>query len=157
MAERRGTTVVIRLTAELAVIVVGVLIAFGVEAWWSGIQDRRLEREVLESLSTDLATVVDQVAGLIRRDSSIVSRADGFAVADADVTADSVYSLISGLFATVPVEPRLRTYDELVSSGQFHLLSNRELRLLLADFDASALGPPRPRPDACGVRSMESV
>ncbi len=45
---------------------------------------------------------------------------------------------MANLFSTIPIEPRLPTYDELLSSGQVHLLSSRDLRLLLTEFDASA-------------------
>jgi hypothetical protein len=42
------------------------------------------------------------------------------------------------MFFSLPYDLQLRTYRELNNSGQFNLISDRELRLLLTEFDARA-------------------
>ena len=50
-----------RLVAELLVIVSGVLIALGAEAWWSGREVREIEREYLELLAGEIDDLIEEV------------------------------------------------------------------------------------------------
>ena len=126
-----------RLSAELLVIVVGVLIALGVDTWWAGVQDRQLESAALESLSSELGVAEDQLQDYVGRDSLIMRRADAL-LARSSLPADTLADLVSGIFNTIPDEVRLRSYDELLSTGRLQLLRDREVRLALLEFDAAA-------------------
>ncbi len=135
-AELRST--VSRLVAELAVIIAGVLIALAVDAWWESVRDSELEREALSSLAFDLTNAAEQVTTLISRDKAIVEQATQLLEGGLGPLRGLTNESMRNLFATVPYELRLRTYDELHSIGRLRLFSNRELRLLLTDFDAKA-------------------
>lgn len=126
-----------RLFAELLVIVTGVLVALGVDAGWGRLQDREFEAASLESLAVDVANAQSRLARSVRRDSTMIANADrllSFSV----VPADTFVVLVSSLFDTTPFEIRLRTYDELLSTGRVQLLRDRELRLTLTELDAAA-------------------
>jgi hypothetical protein len=45
-----------RVLVEGAVIVASILLAFGIEAWWNGAQERLEERQILSSLAEDFRT-----------------------------------------------------------------------------------------------------
>ena len=55
----------LRVFVEGVVIVGSILLAFGIEAWWDGVQERVEERQALEALARDFesaAEEIDQVA-----------------------------------------------------------------------------------------------
>ncbi len=123
--------------AELLVIVTGVLLALGVDAGWDRFQDRQFESASLESLAVDVAEAQALLAESARRDSTMISRADRLLSFSA-VPQDTLVRLVQGLFSTTPFEVRLRTYDELLSTGRVQSLRDRELRLTLTELDAAA-------------------
>jgi len=123
--------------AELLVIVTGVLLALAVDAGWDRFQDRRFEAASLESLAVDVAEAQALLAESARRDSTMIARADRL-LSFSTVPEDTLVSLVRGLFSTTPFEVRLRTYDELLSTGRVQFLRDRELRLTLTELDAAA-------------------
>lgn len=128
----------LKLVAELAVIVAGVLIAFAVDAWWERVQNQELEKQVLQSLADELAEVSESASALIERNDQIIEQAQQVTQENTAQLKELSILQIAKLFASVPYDLRLRTYDELNSTGQFHVLSDREFRLLLTEFDAQA-------------------
>lgn len=126
------------LTAELIVIVIGVLIAIAIDTWLQNLEDAKLELEALSSLMIDLESAELLAVGMVRRDERIIDEATTVTENGALELGGRRISDILALFATVPGELRLRTYDELTESGDFRLITDRELRLLLTDFDSQA-------------------
>lgn len=51
----------LRVSGEALVIVVSILLAFGLQAWWEGLTDRRTERTVLSELHTSLSEDLEQL------------------------------------------------------------------------------------------------
>ncbi len=45
----------LRVFVEGVVIVASILLAFGIEAWWEGVQERQEEQEALRGLASDFA------------------------------------------------------------------------------------------------------
>lgn len=126
-----------RLSAELVVIVAGVLIALAAENGWGSLQDRRFEVAALESLRAELEAAEAQLTEYVTRDSTIMRHADRILNRTA-MPADSLALRVSRMFNTIPDEVRLLTLDELVGTGRLHLFRSRELRLALLDFDSKA-------------------
>jgi hypothetical protein len=124
------------LFGELLVIVAGVLVALAFDAGWDRLQDSESETIALESLAQDVAGARALLDDLRLRDSTTVSLADRL-LAFSAVPADTLLQLMVFLFNTTPVDVRLRTYDELLSTGRVQLLQDRELRLKLTEFDAA--------------------
>ena len=48
-----------RVFLEGAVIVASILLAFGIEAWWDGRQERAEERDALEALAADFVVATE--------------------------------------------------------------------------------------------------
>jgi hypothetical protein len=71
-----------RLVAEFLVIVVGVLVALGVDQWVQDRQDRALEAEYLERLLADVRYDLDELAFILERSATSVGHA--MLVLDAD-------------------------------------------------------------------------
>jgi hypothetical protein len=128
-----------RLVAEVLIIVLGVLIAIGIDSLRQEYQDRETEREILQSLIVDIEVAEVSLQNLMRRDQETLDGAErvtnGGPSALLNIKSSEAFN---GLFNTFPVEIRLRTYEEISQSGNVKILSNRKLRLLLTDFDFRA-------------------
>ena len=120
-----------RLAAEFFVIVVGVLVALGVDQWRDSVNDRAAEAEYLERLLVDL-----------RQDSITISsdRAQGAAKAvDLERLIENLRdparvrrqpSLAWPNLSRTFARPNLQTttFDELTTTGGLVLIENKELR-----------------------------
>ena len=127
---------------EGVLIVLSILLAFAIEAWWSERGDRRAEIEALQGLHEDFVQTVDRLAearsehAQIRAASVRLLSMTGpnAETSDSDITLDSlVMTLIGGPI----VFPVMATYDALIASGQVDILSSAELRRALATWAAS--------------------
>ncbi len=131
-----------RIIFEGVLIVLSILLAFGIEAWWSERGDRRAEIEALQGLHEDFVQTVDRLAearsehAQIRAASVRLLSMTGpnAETSDSDIALDSlVMTLIGGPI----VYPIMATYDALIASGRFKILSSGELRRALATWAAS--------------------
>jgi hypothetical protein len=137
MATRDKLRLAARLTGELFVIVLGVLVALGVDGWADGQAERERERVALVTLRSDLQASVDE----LRRDNaSTRSRSEmlrwfhGFPAAEAGrFPADSLPRVLTALNITEAYYPILRTYDALVATGSLGLIRNEAIQFGLAD------------------------
>jgi hypothetical protein len=133
----RARALVGRLFAEFGVIVLGVLVALGVDSWSEEREAAVRELELLRSLATDLR---GSLAGL--RDDQDFTRGreatlewllryptEGGAV----VPVDSLPSITRAANWTAAYYPTLRTYETMIGTGTFDLISNAGIRLALAD------------------------
>jgi len=121
---------------EVLVIVLGVLIALGAQAWWSGRQDRDYEVTYLESLLRDLRTdsvEYDAVSIVLRRAQSYTLKSlamvDGRSAAPSDPQGVSL-PVFCASFLPIPVISR-ETLQDLLSTRALRLLRNRDLRAAL--------------------------
>lgn len=131
------TTRLPRLAGEFFVIVIGVVVALGVDSWVKDRTDRTLEREYLERLLDDARYDIREIAfidsiGRVGLDASSRLTASG-GVDDLDG------SLLVGLVLAAAAErqPDLSrgTYNELLSSGRIDLIRAQEVRVALAAYD----------------------
>jgi hypothetical protein len=126
-----------RLVAEFLVIVVGVLVALGVDQWAQGRSDRSLEAEYLERLLEDVRYDLDELVFI--RDRSATSAEHSQLVLDrAWVRSAPADSLVGAAYsASITRVPDLSrsTFEELVSSGRIDLLRSRQVREALADYE----------------------
>ena len=122
--------VVLRVTGEFLVIVVGVLVALGVDSWASQRDDRVLERDYLERLLDDVRydlreyAFVDSVARVGEAASRELSSPERVAALPPEV-------LIANLLVAADervADPSRETYEELVNSGQVELIRSPEVR-----------------------------
>jgi hypothetical protein len=131
-----------RLAAEGAVVVVSILLAFGIDAWWDGYIESKREHKQLVAARDEFS---ESLLGLDEVLESIQSHADG---------VDELISLLKDA-ESEPVEvpgPLLgyaigwrtsdvstSTLDALIASGELNLVKNDELRRKLAGFPAFLL------------------
>lgn len=127
-----------RLSVEAAAIVVSILLAFAIDAWWDDRQERAEEREVLAALYIEFETNRDEAASVIsshdREIQSVATlmelRQDGILALPAEVVEEMISS-----FANPRTFDAVRgSVDSLISSGKLGILRDRELREALTTF-----------------------
>jgi len=123
--------------AEFSVIVLGVLVALWVEGWYEDRQDASLETDLLESLATDLRLSLDTLKHDNASHLARVATLEWFLRFPADEGAafpeDSMASVALAANYTAAYYPTLRTYETMIATGTFDLISNEDVRLALAE------------------------
>lgn len=126
----------LRLASEFLVIVVGVLVALGVDSWSEEQDAARREVELLQSLATDLreslAQLEDDNAFTLDRVATLEWLLR-FPADSALFPEDSISSLAGAANWTSAYYPTLRTFETMIATGTFDLVTNPELRLALTD------------------------
>lgn len=124
---------------EGVVIVGSILLAFGVDAWWDGIQERASERDYLSRIATDLAEMRQDIVA--RTDHYAMIADHGRAVmpilaGERPIPLDTLGFLSSALNASRMIEPVVArsAYDDLISTGNLRLIRDVELRNALSEF-----------------------
>lgn len=118
-----------RITVEGAAIVVSILLAFAIDAWWEDRAERQQERAVLVQILRDLTVDADDMR-------PIVVRSEGIAGAmvwlhnnleRTDVPIDSVIHRISEIPSTYSYEAADAAYAGLKASGSLDLIEDPDL------------------------------
>ena len=119
------------------VIVLSILLAFGIEAWWSERGERDAEAEALQGLRDDFVESLERLASaksehIEIRDASV--RLLAMTGPDADPTVSDLVmdTLVMALIGGPKVFPVTATYDALIASGRIELLESAALRRELA-------------------------
>ncbi len=122
----------LRVFVEGVVIVGSILLAFGIDAWWEGRQEREEEREVLEGLRVEFMTVIEELelwAGYHRVKESLATQAIRL---EPDELPDAVLdSLVSAIPIANVIDRGGGPLAALLASGRLELIRSRELRELL--------------------------
>ena len=126
-----------RVVPEALLIVLSILLAFGIEAWWSHQGELRAEVEALQGLSDDFGESLGRLAEARKdhvgvRDASVRLLAMTGPDANPAVSDPVVDTLITWLISGPKVLPVTATYDALIASGRLDLLRSEELRRELA-------------------------
>jgi hypothetical protein len=121
--------------AEGVVIVLGIGIALGAEAWWSEVQDREQEQVALRHLAYDFrknAARFDTTVAWHRgtRDAMLVLMES--LTAGQVLESDSLRSLVRKITDWWTFDPNDGALESLLYSGQFALIQDDSLRLELA-------------------------
>jgi hypothetical protein len=128
-----------RALGELVVIVVGILLALGMDQWWSDRVDARTQHAYLTALHEDVATTINHLDGLIREFSALRDAASELSKQPPEGTTLSNAQLIelmgAGLFEIESFENGLSTHRDLKSTGRLGLITNAEIRRSLARVD----------------------
>ena len=126
-----ATSAVRRGVAELALIVVGVLVAFGLEAWWSGQSEARAISESLRAITVEFETA-DSVIGWLeaeRRENveqfTALSRL--LETGRLDLPEDSVLRLSVPLWTFRNFTPTMPAYAEFLAAGGLTHLDQENL------------------------------
>jgi hypothetical protein len=123
-AVRRGVT-------ELALIVVGVLVAFGLEAWWSGQSEARAISESLRAITVEFETA-DSVIGWLEAEhrenvEQFTALSRLLETGRLDLAEDSVLRLSVPLWTFKNLTPTMPAYAEFLAGGGLTNLDQENL------------------------------
>jgi hypothetical protein len=121
---------------ETALIVVGVLIALGVNAWWSQRQDRARERLYISQLESDARANERILSAAIGEDSAslagLVSLSS--ALRSGEPPIGSATAIFDVALRYSDPRPVLGTLDHLVESGAIEIVRAARLRLAILQY-----------------------
>lgn len=132
---------VIRMGAELLVIVVGVLVALAVDEWSGSLEERELEGEYLQSLAIDLgedstayaSALVPNLEEALTALSKILPVAHGADAMPSD-TVGFLRLMWESTFSVTQFEERRTTFEELLATGNLSLIRSAELRASVVSY-----------------------
>lgn len=127
----------LRLLAEFGVIVVGVLVALGVDSWAAARQDRALEAEYLGRLLDDVRYDIDELE-MVEVVSRVGSETSGALRTPEVLDTITAGRLVSSVIAVGNVriaDPSRSTFQELINSGQIVLIRSPTIRRALASYE----------------------
>ena len=139
-----------RIFAEAAAIVVSILLAFGIQAWWDNLQERQEEQVLLSGLlvdlqddSTDYAeAVAEQGRRVLAADLLLYLAGDPAASEEGAAAAKAVGMTPGEAFDQLGRGPRLETvrvsYDQITAAGISEVIEDPELRQRIARYYAVA-------------------
>ena len=133
---------------ETLVIVLGVLVALAINAWWNERQDREMEREYLVRLLLEIRGDIDylhrfstelpkrklealqEIAPVVRRQEPVP---DDLLTFFSNVSRGGMGGMGVGLWVA------RTTYEDLVSTGNLRLITNTSLREILSSYHMGAV------------------
>jgi hypothetical protein len=124
---------------ELALIIVGVLVALGVDRWIAGFDARELESAYLQQLAdnvaADSAALETQLASVSRR---MEWADDLFAALDGELPSPEDAGLFLRHLDRMPIwtpfDPAREAWDDLVSTGNLRVIRDLEIRQSLSAY-----------------------
>jgi hypothetical protein len=128
-----------RLLTEGIVIVVSILLAFWIDAWWDSVQDRAEEREILGLLRAEFEAnqkVLARTAGIHRLNLDAMRKIVSASESDISVHDEYLGSLFLQSAGTPHYNPSTGALAATISSGRIDLVRNIELRNRLAGWNS---------------------
>ncbi len=126
---------------ELLIVVVGILTAFALEAWWNAQADRRREAEELRGLDaelsetrTNLVQMIEYEDGLVAAYDTILSTLEGARPAP---RVPIPRRLVGALLSTGTYDPPMGRVESLIASGNIGVIRNDTLRERIAGWPAT--------------------
>jgi hypothetical protein len=129
---------------EIAIVALGILIAFGLNAWWVARGERAEEQTHLRALAVDFERNVGLYDELSKNQEGIVQASLELlklARQNPDADAATVSKLVNRVFSSHRQRPALDAYEALVSSAGLTVIRDEKLRADLAGFADRASDP----------------
>lgn len=126
------------LAAESAAIVVSILLAFAIDAWWAGRQARSDEEKTLLALKSDFEATLASIGKIRKYRAGVIESADRLLSASAGVaqfSPEEVDRLIKDLLWTGKVDFSTGALDSLIHGGTLANIRNAKLRQQLTSFN----------------------
>ena len=127
-----------RILVEGLVIVVSILLAFGIDAWWEERGDRSAEREALVGLHAEFAGIRERLEGdtLFRRELAAVEdlyeRVETLPVDGGTVSVPD--PMLMRVVGTVTFEGATPVLDGLINSGRLEIIRDRPVRVAISEW-----------------------
>lgn len=128
-----------RLAIEASAIVISILLAFGIDAWWDERQIRSEEQEILQGLREEFVSIHEKLTGDNIQHAQSLQILEGLLLTfDNGLSANSESAVDAALLDMIgPGTSDLGngTLDALISSGRTEILESRKLRTLLTAWE----------------------
>jgi Family of unknown function (DUF6090) len=126
---------------EIVLVMIGILLALQVNTWNENRKDRDEEQELLKALQIDFKETKKRFEETLIRQNTVVNYSRRLLVLHErnqllekqDSIGDFV---VFGALSWWRTEPVTGTYDAMIGAGNIGLLKNKELRRILAEFNA---------------------
>ena len=130
----------LRVFVEGVVIVGSILLAFGIDAWWEGRQEREEELGVLTGLDAELTDAVAHLTDWRIRHQGVASAgreilAHTGAPGRVGLSPDSIGSLIWTVNFNWSADPPMGVLSSVISTGQLATIQSQDLRAALVRWD----------------------
>jgi len=140
MATRASGIPWIRVGAESAAIVISILLAFSINAWWEQRQEAQEVRQILQNLQAEFTEYRGLLERGLERTSEQADDARDLAIAATTASAIPVHIMdgyLWSLFFSPTFDPPNGTRDALIASGRLELVPNPRLRSLLTGWQTT--------------------
>ncbi len=126
------------LAAESAMIILSILAAFALDAWWDGLQEREAEQAHLAALQADFLETSARLAVTEQHEMGVISNARRLlGIEDEPVPAGRTLDVMFFEVWSLPaLEPVNGAVEDLISSGQLRLIHDERLRSALAAWNS---------------------
>lgn len=122
----------LRIGAESTAIVVSILLAFGIDAWYAGVVERRVAREYEQRLSIELQGVrrdLERLSRVVNRAIEYASEVELYFEGETGrVEPDQLILALYNMGRDYSDPFDVTTYQELVASGRLGLIADTEKR-----------------------------
>ena len=140
MAKSSGSKSVVQAAKEFIVILVSILAAFALDAWWdNSVAERRTQNE-LESVKVELTQTVTDLNELDLRlqslRSAVVTILNNIGPEATPLGVDSLSTLMDLSFRLNKIEVQTGSIQSLLSSGSFSSIQEPDLKIALASYPA---------------------
>lgn len=129
-----------RSLGEVLILVMGILLAFGVDSGWQSVQDRRAAAEVVQSITQAFEANRDQLDIWVERRARKMAATHELLLVVTDSSSPIPPDSVAALIATMRQGQSFIADDsrlsELLASGRMHLIEGAELRSRLAGWGA---------------------
>ncbi len=120
-----------RIAVQATAIVISILLAFAIDAWWAERQERELEHRTLEALRSDLEATNKELDRLLRGVATARANFSRFQSASpaelVELDSEEVRLTIVSLVTPASFNPITATHDALSNDGRLGLISDPEL------------------------------
>ena len=121
-----------RVLVEAGAIVLSILLAFSIEAWWAESQERGVEQQALASLASDFVgsrETLSSVLGRYERFQAEFARFQASTPSElSSLEPDAIGAIVTALTIAATFDPSASTLDALVRDGRLGLIRDRALR-----------------------------
>ncbi len=132
-----------RLALEATAIVVSILLAFAIDAWWESRIDREAEQSAIKRLilefeynSEEIAKSKDRHQGALAATEQLLALMKPGQQGLGGST--SIGNMLEQCLQNPTIDPRLGTTNSLIASGDLHLLRDEHLQSMLTEWPAMA-------------------
>ena len=133
----------LRICAEGGAIVVSILLAFAIDAWWEARGERIDEQVIVSELSAEFSTAEAQIGELIADHEQKLQNFERLIelLSGDDVAANEteIFTLANDLWTISPYEPTMPVYQNLLESSGLDRISDDSIRKSLRLYEEASI------------------